>query len=148
IYRYANIGRARIRGGSANLHYTPSRRWELSLGYQYLDAKDIRSRLPLVYAPRHRGNVRLTFAEGRQGLLVSLFANFTSPTYYGTSGGAPVYMRGFELMGINAEKELGGGLMLRLTLRNLTGDVDPAFRLTAPRSVEASLRWRFGGQEN
>lgn len=147
VYRYANVGRARIRGGTVNVHCHPSRRLELTTGYQLLDSADLYRGGPLAYAPRHRGHVRLSFAEPRRGLLLSYFANLTSATYFGASGGLPIYMRGFELMGLNAEKELRRGVSLRVTLRNLTGDVDPAYRLTAPRSVEASLRWRFGGRE-
>ncbi|MCS7044205.1 MAG: TonB-dependent receptor [Bryobacterales bacterium] len=143
-YRYANIGEARIRGGSASLLHTWNRRLEFSAGYQYLDTLNRIGQVPLEYAPRHRGHFRLTWSDTRRGLLASFFGNASSATYFGTSGGARLFMDGFELLGVNVQKDITPRIALRATFRNLTDDVNPAFRLTAPFSAETSLKIRLG----
>jgi outer membrane receptor for ferrienterochelin and colicins len=147
VYRYRNVGQAMIRGGSTSITVTPSRPLELIAGYQYLDTLNRDASTPLAYAPRHRGNFRLTYAERRLGLLASFFGNMTSRTYFGLSGTNRVYMNGFELFGANIQKQVTRRVGLRLTLRNLTNNVDPAYRLTAPVSVESSLRIQLGRVE-
>lgn len=147
VYRYRNVGQAMIRGGSASLTVTPSRRLELTGGYQYLDTLNRDASTLLEYAPRHRGSVRLTYAERRLGLLASFFGNMTSRTYFGLSGANRVYMNGFELFGANLQKDVTRRVSLRLTLRNLTNNVDPTYRLTAPVSIESSVRIQLGRVE-
>lgn len=147
VYRYRNVGQAMIRGGSTSITVTPSRPLELMAGYQYLDTLNRDASTPLEYAPRHRGNFRLTYAERRLGLLASFFGNMTSRTYFGLRGTNRVYMNGFELFGANIQKQVTRRVGLRLTLRNLTNNVDPAYRLTAPVSVESSLRIQLGRVE-
>lgn len=147
VYRYANIGRARIRGGSASLTYTPNRRLEFAAGYQYLDTRNRDLSTLLDYAPRHRGNFRLTWAEGRRGWLVSFFGNVTSATYFGVSGASRLYMDGFDLLGVNMQKDVTQRVAVRTTFRNLSSNVAPTYRLTAPFSIEGSLRFALGPME-
>jgi outer membrane receptor protein involved in Fe transport len=145
VYRYGNVGRARIRGAAFSGSYALHRRFELTGSYQYLDTLNRDLSTLLEYAPRHRGSVRATWSAPRQGLLLSVFGNATSATYFGVSAGKRSHMEAFEQFGINAEKELTNRLTLRWTLRNLTGNVSPSYRLTAPRGVEGSLRFKLGG---
>ncbi len=147
VYRYANIGQARIQGGSSSLTYTPNRRLEFQAGYQYLDTLNRDLSTVLEYAPRHRGNFRLTWAEPRHGWLVSFFGNVSSATYFGVSSGQRLYMDGFDLMGANVQKELTRRISVRTTFRNLTDNVDPTYRLSAPFSMEGSVRFQFGRME-
>jgi outer membrane receptor for ferrienterochelin and colicin len=144
VYRYGNVGRARIRGGSMSTSYAPHRRFEITGSYQYLDTLNRDASTLLEYAPRHRGSVRATWSAPRRGLLLSVFGNATSATYFGVSAGKRSYMEAFEQFGFNAEKDLTNRVTLRCTLRNLTDDVSPGYRLTAPRGVEASLRFKLG----
>jgi outer membrane receptor for ferrienterochelin and colicins len=147
VYRYANIGRARIRGAASSITHTWNRQLEFTAGYQYLDTLNRNAATLLEYAPRHRGNFRLTWSNARHGILASFFGNATSATYFGTSGGKRIYMNGFQLLGFNVQKDLTRRLTLRTTFRNLTDNVDPAYRLTAPFGVEASLKIRLGSVE-
>lgn len=147
VYRYANIGRARIRGASSSITHTWNRQLEFTAGYQYLDTLNREASTLLEYAPRHRGNFRLTWSNARRGVLLSFFGNATSATYFGVTRSTRIYMDGFELLGFNAQKDLTRRLTLRTTFRNLTDNVDPAYRLTAPLGVEASLRIRLGRME-
>lgn len=147
VYRYGNIGQARIQGGSSSLIYTPNRSWEFQAGYQYLDTLNRDVSTVLEYAPRHRGNFRLTWAEPRQGWLVSFFGNVSSATYFGDSAGKRLYMDAFDLIGANVQKELTRSIAVRATFRNLTDNVDPTYRLSAPFSVEGSVRFQFGRLE-
>ena len=141
VYHYGNIGQARIRGASASVTVTPNRRLEFVGGYQFLDTLNRDLSTLLEYAPRHRGNVRVTYSLPSYGILMSVFGNVTSPTYFGESGGIRDFMEGFELFGVNAQKDITRRIALRGTFRNLTDNVDPAYRLTAPFSVEASIRF-------
>jgi hypothetical protein len=76
--------------------------------------------------------------------MLSAFGNLTSDTFYGVErSGAWDWMERFELIGVSAKKSLGKGLSIRGTFRNLSDNVDPLYRLTAPRSVEVSLIYRF-----
>ncbi len=147
VYRYANIGRARIRGASTSITHTWNRQLEFTAGYQYLDTLNRDAATLLAYAPRHRGNFRLTWSNARRGVLASFFGNASSATYFGSSRRTRTYMDGFELLGLNVQKDLARRLTLRATFRNLTDNVDPAYRLTAPYGVEASLRIRLGRVE-
>ncbi|MGC8884745.1 MAG: TonB-dependent receptor plug domain-containing protein [Bryobacteraceae bacterium] len=147
VYRYANIGRARIRGASSSITHTWNRHLEFTAGYQYLDTLNRDAATVLEYAPRHRGNFRLTWSNARHGVLASFFGNASSATYFGLSGSRRTYMDGFELLGFNVQKDLTRRLTLRTTFRNLTDNVDPAYRLTAPFGLEASLRIRLGSIE-
>lgn len=56
-------------------------------------------------------------------------------------------MSSFELFGLNVQKDLGRRTALPVTFRNLSDNVNPAYRVTAPFSVEASLRFRIGTGE-
>ncbi len=147
IYRYGNIGRARIRGASTAVTHTWNRHLEFTAGYQYLDTLNRDVATLLEYAPRHRGNFRMTWSQPRHGVLVSFFGNATGSTYFGLSGRDRTYMNGFELLGLNLQKDLTRRLSLRTTFRNMTSNVEPAYRLTAPFSVEAALKFRLGSVE-
>lgn len=146
-YQYGNVGEARIRGLGGSIAYTHSRRLELVAGYQYMDTLNKGASTLLEYAPRHRGNFRATWSDARRGLLLSFFGNATAATYLGVTSGQRVYMDGFELMGLNAQKDLTRRVALRMTLRNLTDNVNPAYRLTAPFGAEASVRIKLGRVE-
>jgi len=52
-------------------------------------------------------------------------------------------MNRFELIGFNVRKNLYKGLSIRTTFRNVSDSVDPDYRLTAPRSAEVALIYRF-----
>ena len=52
-------------------------------------------------------------------------------------------MQSFELFGVNVQKDVRRNVALRVTFRNLTDKVDPLYRVTAPFSVEASVRIRL-----
>lgn len=147
VYHYANVGQALTRGGSSFLTFTPSRRFELTAGYQYLDTLNRDLATVLEYAPRHRGNFRLTWAERRLGLLASFFGNISSATYFGVSGNQRLFMDGFDQLGVNIQKYVNRRIALRATFRNLSDNVDPTYRLTAPFSAEASIRFQFGRME-
>ncbi len=147
VYRYRNVGKAMIRGGGTSVTVTPSRSLELTAGYQYLDTLNRDAYTLLEYAPRHRGNFRLTYAGHRLGVLASFFGNTTSSTFFGLSGAERLYMEGFELFGANLQKDITRRIALRTTFRNLTGNVDPTYRLTAPFSVEGSIRIQLGRLE-
>jgi outer membrane receptor protein involved in Fe transport len=147
LYRYGNVGEARIRGGSTSTSYAPHRRLEFTASYQYLDTLNRDAFTVLEYAPRHRGSLRTTWSSPKHGLLLSFFGNATSSTFFGITSGRRTYMEGFEQCGINGQKELSRRVALRCTLRNLTGNVDPAYRMTAPFSVEGSLKFTFGRGE-
>ncbi|HEU0139594.1 MAG TPA: hypothetical protein VFQ79_07785 [Bryobacteraceae bacterium] len=71
----------------------------------------------------------------------------TSPIYRGVTSGQRVYMDGFEQFGFNTQRDLTSRIALRCTLRNLTGNVDPAYRLTSPFGAEVSLRFKLGSVE-
>ncbi|MCL4782296.1 MAG: TonB-dependent receptor [Bryobacterales bacterium] len=143
VYRYGNVGQARIRGISATTTFTPHRRLELIGGYQYLDTLNRDLSTVLEYAPRHRANVRISYSDPWRGILLSVFGNASSPSYFGLSGTERQFMESFELFGINIQKDLTPRMALRCTFRNLSDNVDPSFRLTAPFSVEASLRFQI-----
>jgi outer membrane receptor for ferrienterochelin and colicins len=144
IYRYQNVGGATIRGGLVSVEAAFNRSFEAHASYQYLVTRDAVTGLPLEYAPRHRAAVGATWSSRSHGLLASAFANLTGRTYFGLVNNSPDFMRSFELFGVNAQKDVGRNLALRVTFRNLTDDVDPLYRVTAPFSIEASIRIRLG----
>ena len=144
VYRYVNVGAAKIRGGLVSLESALSRRVEVHASYQYLFTRDLSAGAPLEYSPRHRASVGASYSSRSYGLLVSAFGNLTGRTFFSVTNGVPDYMRSFELFGVNVQKDLRRNLAMRVTFRNLTGNVDPLYRVTAPFSVEASLRIRLG----
>ena len=144
IYRYVNVGSAKIRGGLISIDSPLSRRVEVHGSYQYLFTRDFSAGLPLEYSPRHRASVGATYSSRSYGLLVGAFGNLTGRTFFSVTNGVEDYMRSFELFGVNVQKEVRRNVALRVTVRNLTGNVDPLYRFTSPFSVEGSVKIRLG----
>ena len=144
IYRYVNVGSAKIRGGLISIDSPLSRRVEVHGSYQYLFTRDFSAGIPLEYSPRHRASVGATYSSRSYGLLVGAFGNLTGRTFFSATNGVEDYMRSFELFGVNVQKEVRRNVALRVTLRNLTGNVDPLHRFTSPFSVEGSVKIRLG----
>lgn len=145
VYRYVNVGSAKIRGGLLSLEAPLSRRVEVHASYQYLFTRDLSAGAPLEYSPRHRASVGATYSSRSFGLLAGVFGNLTGRTYLSVANGVESYMKNFELFGVNVQKDVRRNVALRVTLRNLTGNVDPLYRFTPPFSVEGSVRIRLGG---
>jgi outer membrane receptor for ferrienterochelin and colicins len=143
IYRYMNTGAAKIRGGMITAQMVLRRRLELAASYQLLHARDLSTALPLEYSPRHRASLRATWSSRRAGLLASVFGNLTGRTYYGLVNNTPDYMQSFELFGANVQKDVSRNVALRVTFRNLTDNVAPLYRVTAPFSIEGAVRIRL-----
>lgn len=147
IYRYMNVGDARIRGALISAGTVVARRLELTASYQYLHTRDLTAGQPLEYSPRQRATFSGAYSNRRLGLLASLFGNLTGRTFFALTNNVQDYMNAFELFGANVQKDLGRRTALRFTFRNLTDNVNPAYRTTAPFSVEASIRFRLGSGE-
>jgi outer membrane receptor for ferrienterochelin and colicins len=141
VYRYLNVASARIRGGLISAETSPRRGLSIGGSYQYLATRDETARAPLEYSPRQRAAARLGYTYRPWGLLVGVYANATGRAYYS----AGTYMRGFEQLGVNVQKDLTRHVTLRATWRNLSNDVDPTYRITTPRAIDGSVRIHWGG---
>lgn len=147
IYRYTNVGAAKIRGAMFTAGTTIARRFQVNGSYQYLHARDLTTTYPLEYSPEHRASFSTAYSNPKLGLLIGFYGNLTGPTYYSVTNGVLDYMNSFELLGLNVQKELGRFTTLRVTFRNLSDNVDSLYRVTYPFSVEASLKFRIGSGE-
>jgi outer membrane receptor for ferrienterochelin and colicins len=144
VYRYLNVGEARIRGAYVSAETVVASNLRLTGAYQYLHTRDVAAGSPLEYSPAHRGTLSAIYSNVRHGLLIGFFGNLTGQTFVTGSGDAEDYMRSFELFGLNVQKDLRRGLALRMTFRNLSDNTDSNYRVTSPFGVEASLRYQFG----
>ena len=125
IYRYVNVGSAKIRGGLISID-SPSqpKGGGARVVLQYLFTRDFSAGIPLEYSPRHRASVGATYSSRSYGLLVGAFGNLTGRTFFSATNGVEDYMRSRT---IRRQRAKGGPAQcgLRVTLRNLTGNVDP-----------------------
>jgi outer membrane receptor for ferrienterochelin and colicins len=144
VYRYLNVGSAKIRGGLVSVESALGRNLEAHASYQYLFTRDDSTALPLEYSPRHRASVGASYTSRAHGLIVGAFGNLTGRTYFALTNNVPDYMRAFELFGVNLQKDVTRNMAVRVTFRNLTDNVDPLYRFTSPFSVEASIKFRLG----
>lgn len=144
IYRYVNVGEARIRGVFLSGETMLRANLRLSGSFQHLHSRDLTAATPLAYSPGRRGTLSATYSNTRHGLLVGLFGNLTGRSFVSSTNNVADYMRSFELFGLNIQKDLSRGVVLRMTLRNLSDNIDPNYRISAPFSAEASLRYQFG----
>ena len=143
IYQYQNIGEAISSGVSITYRGNFNRSWDVSTGYQLLSTNNKDEHTPLEYSPRHRFTFRAGYRNAKAGLTVTGFGNLTGDAFFGESSGERDWMERFELIGFTATKSLYGGLSLRATFRNLSDNVDPDYRITAPRSAEIALIYSF-----
>lgn len=147
IYRYQNVGAAKIRGGLVSLQMALNRRIEFATSYQYLHTRDLGTAFPLEYSPMHRMSARTTWSSRKLGMLASFFGNVTGRTFFAVTNNAADYMSNFELFGANVQKDVTRNVAVRATFRNLTDNVNPLYRVTAPFSVEGSIRIRLSSGE-
>lgn len=143
-YQYENVGEALSTGVAVNYRKNIGRSFDLLTGYQLLSTNNRDEHTPLEYSPRHRFTYRATYWNTKAGLMFSGFGSVTSDSFFGVArSGGWDWMDKFEMIGVTATKTLGKGLSVRATFRNLSDNVDPVYRLTAPRSAEVALIYRF-----
>jgi len=146
-YTYANLARARLRGGEASLAQTLGHGFALQLSYAYLDARAAAGQR-LDKRPRHSATLRLDWQGGpwRAGGHVETSTDQQLPGL--TAAAPPQTVGAVTLVGAQVARRLPLGLELALGVQNLgqvrLSDVSPLFtHVEPPRSWRLTLRGRW-----
>jgi len=123
IYTPTNVARARTQGVELSLRLTRDR-WIATLGYDYLDARDLTADQPLDRRAHHTGRLRLTrLINVLEGGALDLAGRYVSeaPILGGVEGQAGVVGTQGELFSVDAQAsvDLVAGLQLALGVDNI-----------------------------
>ncbi|MCC7009634.1 MAG: TonB-dependent receptor [Acidobacteria bacterium] len=85
--RTSNVGRAGTSGVDTNVTLRPSRRVSGSLGYSYLDARDLEADEPLTGRARHSVKARVRVDVGERGPRLSVFGRINGTRAFADADG-------------------------------------------------------------
>lgn len=144
---FENVDEARLQGAELSSTLRLSAAWTLGASYQYLDARDGNG-VRLERRPRHALGLSADWRSGpwTAGVRVDSTAGQLMPAAVPGQPLQPVPP--LTYIGLNASRDLGGGLSLQAGVSNLT-DVNPAERSPfytwgeAPRTLRVALRGRW-----
>lgn len=162
VFSYVNLNRIYTRGVELEAAWNPLPRWSLSMGYQYLDARDrdVLDRIDdgsvyrrvngrdqrltradyggLFNRSSHSGSIRLTFRAPEHGLTSTIRAIYRGRYGYGDLNGNLIldddreYVPGFTLVHLTVSKDLTPTVTAQVGAKNLLDTTYPTLVPSLP----------------
>lgn len=142
-FRYANLGRARTRGGEVALSWRPHRVLSFEVGYALNDARDLTTSQPLEGQASHRGVSQVRLFVREWGLTVVVRGALTSGRPFSESSGGTRYSAPFLTLDARAAKTIIAGLEVFVTGTNLAGAGNALDLPIPPRAVFAGASYTY-----
>ena len=150
IYGYVNINKAQTQGIESDLSYFFTNDFQISFGYQYLDAiqfeeeprtviengqvvtKDVEFEVPLTKRPKHSGSVKLFYQEPFFDTQVSLRGLLKSKYFFNDSNANRTadddeYTDAYSIWNISLSKEFTNNIQAQAGINNVFNYTNPEF---------------------
>ncbi len=122
IFEADNIEEARLMGAEAELTWMLPRGFDITLGYNYLDAEDTKNNVPLQGRPEHTVNFKLGYLYEPFQLKTVVGVQYIGEQFYENASDVLEEVDGYALVNLSATKQLTELLALQVGVENI-GDV-------------------------